>query len=76
MTMIEKMTAAMETVNETSKGLRYTELMQAMARAALEAIQKPTSEMVEDPTVKRHMDSYSSNMEWWYKMVQAAIDGK
>lgn len=45
MTMIEKMAAAMEIVNEQSRGLRYTELMQAMAKAALEAMKEPTEKM-------------------------------
>lgn len=43
------------------------------ARVAIEAMRKPTTEMVESPSVKRHMDSYSSNLEWWDQMISAAL---
>lgn len=47
--------------------------MQTLARAAIEAMRGPTSAVIENPLVKRHMDSYSSNLEWWDGMISAAL---
>lgn len=41
------------------------------AEAALKALLAPTTHMLE--TAKPHMDSWSSNLEWWNVMIKAAL---
>jgi hypothetical protein len=41
------------------------------ARAAISAMREPTSAMFDN--AMPHMDSWSSNTEWWHKMIDGAL---
>lgn len=43
----------------------------ADARAAIEAMREPTAAMLDN--AKPNMDSWSSNLEWWSKMIDGAL---
>jgi hypothetical protein len=41
------------------------------ARAAIAELREPTMEMLD--AAKPHMDSWSSNIAWWQKMIDEAL---
>ena len=45
--MIERVARALRLVNATSEGMTFTELTEAMARAAIGAMREPTDEMAD-----------------------------
>ena len=44
---------------------------ESIVRAVIEAMRSPTSAMVENS--KQYMDSYSSNLAWWGRMIDEAL---
>jgi hypothetical protein len=45
--------------------------LEKLARAAITAMREPTDEMFNN--AMQHMDSWSSNGEWWQKMIDGAL---
>jgi hypothetical protein len=70
--MVECAVLAMIDINESSRGLKYSDLMRAMAIAAISALREPTEEMVKrgDQILPACVE------EVWQAMIDAALGKK
>lgn len=61
--MVKRVRDAMLRVNEETKGLYYRDLIEAMARAAIEAMMTPTEAMVEAGFERLDYDEWGASGE-------------
>ena len=75
--MVERVKQAMLRVNETTAGLRFTDLFEAMARAAIEAMREPTEAMTTaGGLTPMERTDHSLAIDVWHNMIDVALSGE